>query len=236
MNRKHYAFVLGSTLGISLWSPLSHAQAATILPGDPNPDAGISYEWTAQVDDNDTVNFTGFVGAKSWNEPENPIGLKGWTHTSSWIALELLQPAQLTIKLGRQAGIPTGIEGVGIAGNSLYPAFSLFSNWQNSGEEDHQFNTTGNTAWADEISYLAHEANQSAASTVVRSFSLQPGLYSLLLGANPPDPTLTGFHGYTATLTTTSTSATSVPEPSATAMLLVIGTVLVPLTRRKKPS
>jgi hypothetical protein len=57
-------------------------RAATVNFSDPNPNGGIGYEWTIIMTDNDTSEFTRHVGAKSWNEPLNPVGLKGWTHTS----------------------------------------------------------------------------------------------------------------------------------------------------------
>lgn len=123
------------------------------------------------------------------------------------------------MKIDRQADVPTP---TGIAGNSLYPAFSLFKGWENEGEEDHQYNTLGNTPWAKDISYLAHEANQNGALSVLDSFVLPAGRYSLAIGGNPSDPTLMGRHGYTATLTTT-----SVPEPAATTGLLAVAAVAI---------
>jgi hypothetical protein len=110
-------FCLGTCLEIN--ATQVNAATVTSLPGGAGTAPGITYEWLVeQVSNNDSVNFVRDVGAKSWNEPNNPVGLKGWTHTSNWVALELLQPSVLTIEIARQAN-------VGTAGNSLYPAFSL---------------------------------------------------------------------------------------------------------------
>lgn len=64
--------VISSVLGITS----SQVQAATISFSDPTP-AGISYEWTLQMSDKDKISFVRYVGARSWNEPSNPVGLKG---------------------------------------------------------------------------------------------------------------------------------------------------------------
>jgi hypothetical protein len=115
----------------------------------------------------------------------------------------------LTIEIARQAN-------VGTAGNSLYPAFSLYSGWDNEGVEDHQFNTLGNTAWADGIDYIGHEGNAGAATAISRSFNLPAGLYSIAIGGNPPTD-VTGRQGYLAVLSTA-----PIPEPAANTGLFVV--------------
>jgi len=161
------------------------------------------------------------------SKTRNQLGLKGWTHTSNWVALELLQPTKLTIQVDRQAGVPTA---TGVAGNDLYPAFSLYAGWENQVDEDHQYNNTGNTPWAPDIFYLAHIANDAAAPSVSGSFTLPTGLYSLAIGGNPPDPTQGGRQGYTATLT-----AEAVPEPTTVSGFLLagIGITLSKMRRQK---
>lgn len=206
------------------------AQAATVSFSDPNPNGGIGYEWTVQLNDEETVQFTRHVGVKSWNEPANPPGLKGWTHTSDWVALTLTEATKLTIQVERTASVP--INATTTAGNSLFPAFTLFSGQQNSGAPDaewHQYNNKGNSFWTVDLDYLNHEANSRAASLVLRTFKLPAGEYSLAIGGNPFDPTLVGRHGYTATLFTV-----SVPEPSTTNGLLLVslGAVLGATYRR----
>jgi len=201
-------FCLGTCLGIT--ATQVHAATVTSLPGGAGTAPGITYEWLVEdVSNNDNVNFVRDVGAKSWNEPNNPVGLKGWTHTSNWVALELLQPSILTIEIARQAN-------VGTAGNSLYPAFSLYSGWDNQGVEDHEFNTLGNTAWADGIDYIGHEGNAGAATAISRSFNLPAGLYSIAIGGNPPTD-VTGRQGYLAVLSTA-----PIPEPSANTGLFIV--------------
>lgn len=210
MPKLSFPFPLIPLLGVMLGALPNQAQAATISFSDPTPN-GISYEWTVQISNNDTANFSSHVGAFSWNEPANPIGLKGWTHTSNWVALELTQPTRLTVKIDRTAGVPTA---TGIAGNTLYPAFSLFSGWQNNGTEDHQYNNIGNTAWANEITYFSHEDNSGGASSVVRQFVLPAGFYSLAIGGNPPANSPVRREGYTAIL-----SSTPIPEPATNGMI-----------------
>jgi hypothetical protein len=179
---------------------------------------GITYEWLVKMGDQDSANFSRHVGAFSWNEPNNPVGLKGWTHTSNWVMLELTEPAKLTVKIERATGVPNGI---GIAGDNLYPAFSLYAGWDNDGDEDHQYNTLGNTAWADGISYLNHQANGSTEAAVEKSFVLSAGLYSIAIGGDPPIGSIARREGYLATLSTT-----SVPEPDTNGLLVV----LIPLS------
>ena len=63
---------------------------------DPAP-LGIGYEWTVLMHRRETMEMVHAVGAKSWQEPSNPDGAKGWTHTSNWVALELVEPATVKI-------------------------------------------------------------------------------------------------------------------------------------------
>lgn len=206
MNVKNQTIKLVSLASVLLGVTSSQIQAATISFSDPAP-AGISYEWTLQMSDKDKISFVRYVGARSQNEPSNPVGLKGWTHTSNWVALKVPQQVELTVKIERQAGVPVIFPGIPttMAGESLYPAFSLYSGWATGAVvEDHQFNTLGNTDWIKGICYVAHEENKNGESSVEQKFVLPPGSYSIAIGANPPeDLTLTGFHGYKATFTTT---------------------------------
>lgn len=199
-----FVFPVISILGILLGATTNQVQAATLSPSDPSAE-GISYEWTVQMGNPDQVDWIGYVGARSWNEPANPPGLKGWTHTSNWVALELTEPVKLIVTIERAEGVPTFN---GIAFDTLYPALSIYSGWQLTGLEDHQYNTVGNSQWADEIVYIAHEANKNGSSEVTGTFILSPGLYSIAIGGDPTDPLATGLQGYQASLSTT-----AVPEP-----------------------
>lgn len=126
------------------------------------------------------------------------------------MALRVPQQVELTVKIERQAGVPVIFPGIPTttAGDSLYPAFSLYSGWATGAVvEDHQFNTLGNTDWIKGICYVAHEENKDGESSVEKKFILPPGRYSIAIGANPPaEQTITGFHGYKTTFTTTPVS------------------------------
>lgn len=204
---------------VALASP--GAEAATITAGDPSV-GGVGYTWTVAIGGDDDGSMTGHVGARSWNEPANPPGLKGWTHTSNWAAITLAEPAQLTITIVRTAGVPNGTS---VAGDQLYPAFTLFSGHELSGTDDHQYNNAGDTDWLDEISYLDHRANPGD-GTVSATFSLAAGAYSLAIGSDPGDVAISGRHGYTARLLTA-----PVPEPG-TALLVAVGAAGLALRRR----
>lgn len=216
--------ILLSMAALGIWlgsSTPSHAHVAITA----NPAAlqdGIGYEWLAEVGHTgNTGTYTGTVGAKSWNEPVNPVGSKGWTHTSDWTALDLHEGGKLTITLARTA------EG----GGQLTPAFTLYKGWGTGpivwnpsdpaagNFEWHTFNTTGNPqdtdpehwGWLDgKMSYLDHEANPGSLNSITRTFLLEAGKYSLNFGGNPLDTALTGNHGFHATL-----NLAPVPIPAA---------------------
>jgi hypothetical protein len=196
---------------LGLWLGASPSQAATIVT-DPGYAPGIGYEWGVTMSQNDSATIdTGSVGAKSWAEPGNPVGGKGWTHTSDWVALDLSSLTENTLL--------TVTHSRGTTGN-LFPAFSIYQGWEQVGPETHQFNNVANTSWAANLSYLNHEANAggpngtdngTGTTSVSQSYSLAPGLYSIALGGNPSfDLGQTGTHAFVATLTTA-----PVPVPAA---------------------
>lgn len=187
---------------------------------DPAP-LGISYEWTAVLHKKEKVSFVWHVGAKSWNEPSNPEGLKGWTHTANWIAIELEDAARLKVTIERQPGVVyTSGGSPQVARAALVPALSLYSGWDDTTEfEDHVFNNSGNF-WST-IEFLANEPNSKSKSRIVfkSKGKLPAGKYSLVIGGNPASlgdpfnyPTgtcnpvdaicyeYTGRHGYRAIL------------------------------------
>lgn len=187
---------------------------------DPDP-AGIGYEWTVRMHRRQTAEVVHAVGAKSWNEPSNPDGLKGWTHTSNWIALELEEPATVKITVTRQQGVViTSGTTAAAARFALVPALSLYSGWDSTTEfEDHTFNNMGNF-WST-IVYVGSAANPKGKSRVTYRARLAAGKYSIVIGGNPPslgnpsayppgtcDPAdatcyrYTGTHGYRATIQT----------------------------------
>ncbi len=188
---------------------------------DPAP-AGISYEWTVRLHRRQKAELIHAVSAKSWSEPLNPEGLKGWTHTSSWIALDLEDAAAVTITVERQQGVvvtsDTGLPEV--ARFALVPAVSVYSGWDQTTEfEDHAFNNLGNF-WST-IVYVGSASNPKAKPRVVYKARLPAGRHSIVIGGNPRslgepgaypastcdpvDPVCydyTGVHGYKVTIKT----------------------------------
>ncbi len=205
--------VLFAVAAVGLWlAGAAPSQAATVT--QPGPETGIGYEWQVVMGDLDLAHYHGSVGAKSWAEPGNPAGAKGWTHTTDWTALDLTGlsgQTTLTLELER-----------GHTGGSLFPAFTLFSGWELAADDtnNHTFNNTGNVSWATNLTYIDHVANiggpngtgsGTGADHVSKSWVLSPGLYSLVYGGNPSfDLGQTGSHSFSANLTTA-----PVPVPAA---------------------
>lgn len=199
---------------VALWlAGASPSHAATVTPNPAGHQSGITYEWEVIMGANDSATYTGSVGAKSWAEPGNPIGAKGWTHTTDWTVLDLTGTGGqtlLTLTLDRGA---TG---------SLFPAFSIYSGVEdtNSDATNHTFNNVGNISWATNLTGLNYTANAggpngnangTGVTSVSKTWLLNPGLYSLVYGGNPAFSLgQTGSHAFTATLTTA-----PVPLPAA---------------------
>lgn len=220
------------SVGLSALSGVAaaHGGGATVVFGDPVPAtpevtcAGVSYEWTVQMGKGSTAGFVRHVGAKSWNEPppayEPPY--TGWTHTSDWVAFELKKPAKVQIQIARQQGVlmpglatdpATGdpLISYTLAGNRLYPAFSLYKGWEESGCEDHRYNTGGPTPWAPALEFVASQPNVHGWNKATLVRYLPAGKYSIAIGganvsfcAPSTDPLscYNGRHGYRASITT----------------------------------
>lgn len=154
---------------------------------DPVPDLGISYEFTVTMKRKEKSGFVWYAGAKSWSEPTNPAGLKGWTHTSNWVALDLLEPAKLKITVERQPGVVfPGTSALDVARGELTPALSLYAGWDDTTVvEDHTFNNEGNF-WST-IQFLDNEPNAKGKTKVqLKTKDILPaGHYSLVIGGNP---------------------------------------------------
>jgi hypothetical protein len=152
---------------------------------DPAP-GGISYDWTVIANRGEETSLVNAVSAKSWLEPLNPENLKGWTHTSNWIALQLDTDARIKITVEAQQGVvinPAGTPTVARFG--LVPALTLYSGWDDTTSfEDHAYNNAGNF-WST-IVYLGHNANPQSRSKITYKTKLPAGLYSLVVGGNPP--------------------------------------------------
>ena len=226
--------MIAATVGLWLVATAPvHASTVTQNPGDLL--AGVPYSWKVVMGGEfDLAHYHGDVGAKSWAEPDNPVGAKGWTHTSDWTALDLTGlsgPTILTLELTR-ADPPSP--------SQLFPAFTLFSGWQADAPVgvDHTWNNTGNPSWTPSLAYIDHQANAGGPNgtdsgtgqdAVSRSWVLTPGLYTLNYGGNPSFALgQTGTQGFAATLATS-----PVPVPAA-AYLFGSGLIgLAGLARRK---
>ncbi|MBM4202476.1 MAG: hypothetical protein FJ189_14495 [Gammaproteobacteria bacterium] len=228
MSLKVNSLLSASLLSIGMLAVSGSAGAATtVIWGDPVPAtpevtcAGVGYEWTVQMGKGQKASFVRHVGAKSWNEPppayEPPY--TGWTHTSDWVAFELKKDSHVTIQIARQQGVlmssiatdpVSGSPSVKYtpAGNGLYPAFSVYSGWEETGCEDHRYNTGGATPWAPSLVFADNQPNTQGWSTATWNGPLKAGKYSIAIGgANvsfcaPTDSCYTGRHGYRATITT----------------------------------
>lgn len=214
--RKRSLYLIAAAVGLWL-AGAAPSHASTVVAGDPTPN-GIGYNWTVTMNGNDTTagstpNFAGTVGYLSFNDPVNdsdPIG-RGWTHTSNWAALTLTEATDLTVTLAAD-------------GSGLLPAFALWEGQQNTDNGTvggyHVYNNAGNFDWStvdtgadsSSLNYVGNESNSGALSSVSKTFSLGPGLYSLVFGGAGRDVpgAATGFLGYQATLTTA-----PVPVPAA---------------------
>ncbi len=199
-----------------------------VTSGDPFT-GGIAYRWTLTgMDSNDTATMVSHVGALSFEDPvnfSNPNGYFGWTHTSNWAQVELIEPAILTIGLTRTAGVPNGAN---TAGDQLFPAFAIWQGTDNDDGDDHVFNNSGNFLWAEDLNYIGNEPNALGLPSVSRSFSLAAGNYSVVLSGHPPGNIGSGRQGYTAVFSTS-----AIPEPTSLG-LVILATVSVFATRHRR--
>lgn len=188
---------------------------------DPAPDKGIGYEWSVSLDHTGasaTAEFVRHVGAKSSYEPANPAPEVGWQHTSDWVALELKSKSLLTIEVMNQRGVQytTISDGKAVentAGQGFFPAFSLYSGWDDTSTEDHTFNPIGDF-WstirfigADYVKGASAQHGGESMRSIKKQFILPAGNYSLNIGGinaiycDVAIPCYNGRHGYRAKLT-----------------------------------
>lgn len=225
ITRKQSLGLIAAAVGLWLAGAVpSHASIVTagdtgdpLYTGAEFTGRGIYYNWTVNMNGNDTTAgspITGTVGSLSWNDPINAgeeapgvdLGT-GWTHTSNWTALTLTEATNLSVTLAAN-------------GSSLVPAFTLYSGHQQTDNGTnfgyHVYNNAGNFDWSlvdpqadsSSLNYVGNATAAGTDSSITKTFSLGPGLYSLVFGGNPPAGTAGAPVAYQATLST-------VPVPAA---------------------
>ena len=198
-----YTMALGSN-SPSLTSPPRQGyqiefKTAPVLVGDPGP-GGVGYGYTVVAGAGDSGSISDHVGAWSWEDNalfgpgDEPVG---WTHTSKWVAVELLNEVLFTVTMARDSNVPwpSAEEPDRKADTtSMFPSFTLWRNWDNDGTDFHTYNNHGNVAWAEDLRYIDHLDN-STEDTVTRTWRLPAGKYSMALGSNAPatNPNRQGF-------------------------------------------
>lgn len=206
-------------------TPLSAPDAA-ILPVLFS-ETGVPYAWNLVMNSTATVETPpAHVGAWSWDEDSFPETAKGWTHTSAWVKLDLLQSARFTLTLANRADVPwpSNEDPNRLAGTNLFPSFTLYRGWDTDAglttdtngvtiDQNHNFNNRGAIDWAEDVAYVDHLDNSSA-HAVARTWTLAAGRYTINLGGNSPATLAEGRQGYKATFTTT--PVTTLASGSAT--------------------
>lgn len=205
-------------------------QASTVKFGDPSPTVGIGYEWTVTMGNTsvdpvtkldrkfETAEFSGSVGAKSSFEPTFTAPNFGWTHTSDWVALNVTADSFVTIEVSRQQGIngysvdqTTKAITDTTAGDLLYPALSVYQNWEENAAtvESHDFNPMAAPSWTKDLKFIDVAYSDKGQPTISYSIVFQKGKYTLNIGGanalycKAGDPCFTGEHGYRVKITST---------------------------------
>jgi MYXO-CTERM domain-containing protein len=216
-----------ATLASACLIAVTTASAAVVItPGD-SQTGGLTYAFEVMINGTGTSAQTGAVGAWSWQDQslfttgEDPVG---WTHTSHWYAVTLMQPTELTFTMERDGtvGIPETTDFRPT--DNLFPSVTVFAGVDNDlipataaqalgygttvPDDHHTYNNDGNVLWAEDLSYLDHIDNTSATS-ITRAWVLPAGSYSFVVGSNAPSEQSPPRQGYRASFT-----AVTVPEPS----------------------
>ncbi|MCA1963782.1 MAG: immunoglobulin domain-containing protein, partial [Prosthecobacter sp.] len=166
---------------------------ATQLPVDLFA-GGVGYAHTIVTDGTDTGTFSNHVGAWSWEDnalfgnPGQGTEPVGWTHTSRWVALRLTRSAFFTLTMERDATVPwpSAQAPDRLADtSSMFPSFTIWNGWHNTGTDSHTYNNRGNVSWASGLTYRDHLDN-STQTTITRTYLLPAGDYTLALGSNAP--------------------------------------------------
>lgn len=200
-----YTFALGSNAPATNTNRQGYSITFTTqdqAAADPVPVAGgVGYAHTVNVRADSSGEFSNHVGAWSWedndlfNPGEQPVG---WTHTSRWLALNVDEDEVLfTISLERDAEVPWPGEsdpGRLADTSSMFPSFTLWRGWQNTGGDSHSYHNRGNIAWAPHLRYMDHVDNATQ-TAITRTYRLPRGQYTFALGSNAPatNPLRQGF-------------------------------------------
>ena len=208
---------LVSILGIAAATLAGKLCAHEPEPIEYNP-VGIPYAWFVELDSHDASDTPpDHVGAWSWDEDGFPTTARGWTHTSKWIKLDLVEASALTLTLESLMDVPwPGVADTNrLAGTNLFPSFTLYRGWDTDAglmldtnnmtiDQDHTFNNRGNIEWAEDVIYLDHLEN-STTHAATRTWILPVGHYTVNLGGNSPSTIAEGRQGYVASFRTVPT-------------------------------
>jgi hypothetical protein len=202
------------------------SNAATFVAGDANA-GGIGYFGYLTVGALDQGSLSTHTGAWSWSDQSLAVdGSLGWTHTSRWLALEVLSDSIVNFTMLRDASVPyTGSGNVGgfAAVDHMFPSYTLWSGWDNDDGDHHTYNNTGNVSWAEDLTYLRHIGNNTQES-ITDSFFLAAGRYSVVLGSNSSSVTNPPRQGFSAFFAT--------PEPGR-ASLAFMSAIFMVMRRRR---
>jgi hypothetical protein len=192
-NRQGFSF----TLVTSQTAPVD--LVPNTYPTAPTPSTGgVGYGYTVIGKAGASGSFKDTVGAWSWEDnalfaPGEPA--VGWTHTSKWVQVKLLQDTLFTVAVNRDATVPDVSGPGGFADtSSMFPSFTLFRGADQDGSDNHTYNNKGRVGWAEDLTYLAHVDN-STDDSVTRTFRLPAGDYTFAVGSNAPatNPLSQGF-------------------------------------------
>jgi hypothetical protein len=204
LKRGQYSFAIGSnapannTLRQGFKLSYSAVNAAPeVIMGDPMP-GGIGYRWMVSAGAGSSGSVSEHVGSWSWedarlfggpNQPEFPVG---WTHHSRWLALEIRQPLAFTVTMSRNSNVPwpsVDYPNRKAAVNEMFPSLTLWRGWFNNGADSHSYHNRGNVDWAPSLNYVDHIDN-TAAESITRTWTLQPGQYTIAMGSNSRENTV----------------------------------------------
>jgi hypothetical protein len=206
--RGDYTFALGSKApatnnarqGFHIQFTTGDQAAADPVPAP----GGIGYSHTVNVRAGVSGQFSNHVGAWSWEDnglfgnPGQGVTPVGWTHTSRWVALNVdADEVFFTLTIERDASVPwpSQSDPERLADtSSMFPSFTVWRNWHNTGPDSHSYNNRGNIAWAPPLRHITH-ADNSTQTSITHTLRLRRGQYTFAIGSNAPatNPQRQGF-------------------------------------------